>query len=191
MAAAPSPSPLLSCSRSPLRSSSSRPQVNRGAPSTAAAAARSPVARAMVAASGLALQRAAAPCPARTRAGLRPAFLRFVPPVALPPQQLRCCASTVGDGVVSAEASKPRLPRVVVMGSKLIGCGSAIPTLNISNANLSKIVETSDEWIAVQTGIRNRRVLSGRTLEQLPSRVLAAMPRGKGEDELDAASTKV
>ncbi|KAG2569217.1 3-oxoacyl-[acyl-carrier-protein] synthase III, chloroplastic-like [Panicum virgatum] len=115
----------------------------------------------MVAASGLALPRAAAPCPARTRAGLRPAFLRFVPPVALPPQQLRCCASTVDDGVVSAEASKPRLPRVVGMGSKLVGCGSAIPALSISNDNLSKIVETSDEWIAARTGIRNRRVLSG------------------------------
>ena len=57
--------------------------------------------------------------------------------------------------------------RVVGMGSKLIGCGSAIPTLNVSNANLSKIVETSDEWIAVQTGIRNRRVLSGNYVSDL------------------------
>jgi 3-oxoacyl-[acyl-carrier-protein] synthase-3 len=47
------------------------------------------------------------------------------------------------------------------MGSKLVGCGSAIPTLSISNDSLSKIVETSDEWIAARTGIRNRRVLSG------------------------------
>ncbi|CAN6236421.1 unnamed protein product [Urochloa humidicola] len=115
----------------------------------------------MVAASGLALPRAAAPCPARTRAGLLRGFVRFAPPVALPPQQLRCCASTVDDGVVSAEASKPRLPRVVGMGSKLVGCGSAIPALSISNDSLSKIVETSDEWIAARTGIRNRRVLSG------------------------------
>ncbi|CAN6229768.1 unnamed protein product [Urochloa humidicola] len=115
----------------------------------------------MVAASGLALPRAAAPCPARARAGLRSGFIRFAPPVALPPQQLRCCASTVDGGVASAEASKPRLPRVVGMGSKLVGCGSAIPSLSISNDNLSKIVETSDEWIAARTGIRNRRVLSG------------------------------
>nr|CAB3488443.1 unnamed protein product [Digitaria exilis] len=115
----------------------------------------------MVAASSLALPRAAVPCPARSRAGLRAGFLGFAPPVALPAQQLRCCASSVDDGVVSAEASKPRLPRVVGMGSKLVGCGSAIPTLSISNDNLSKIVETSDEWIAARTGIRNRRVLSG------------------------------
>lgn len=51
--------------------------------------------------------------------------------------------------------------RVVGMGSKLVGCGSAIPTLSVSNDDLSNIVETSDEWIAARTGIRNRRVLSG------------------------------
>jgi 3-oxoacyl-[acyl-carrier-protein] synthase-3 len=69
----------------------------------------------MVAASGLALPRAAASCPARTRSVTPAGFLRFAPPVALPPQQqqqqLRCCASTVDDGVVSAEASKTRLSR--------------------------------------------------------------------------------
>ncbi|KAM0825720.1 hypothetical protein ACQ4PT_069366 [Festuca glaucescens] len=47
------------------------------------------------------------------------------------------------------------------MGSKLIGCGSAVPSLTISNDDLSKVVETSDEWIATRTGIRSRRVLSG------------------------------
>jgi 3-oxoacyl-[acyl-carrier-protein] synthase-3 len=54
------------------------------------------------------------------------------------------------------------------MGSKLIGCGSATPSLSVSNDDLSKIVETSDEWIAARTGIRNRRVLSGNeTLREL------------------------
>ena len=57
--------------------------------------------------------------------------------------------------------------RVVGMGSKLVGCGSAIPALSISNDNLSKIVETSDEWIATRTGIRNRRVLSGKYVSGL------------------------
>jgi 3-oxoacyl-[acyl-carrier-protein] synthase-3 len=51
--------------------------------------------------------------------------------------------------------------RVVGKGSKLIGSGSAVPSLTISNDDLSKVVETSDEWIATRTGIRSRRVLSG------------------------------
>ncbi|CAA6673368.1 unnamed protein product [Spirodela intermedia] len=54
-----------------------------------------------------------------------------------------------------------RAGRILVgMGSKLVGCGSAVPKLQISNNDLEKIVETSDEWISVRTGIRNRRVLS-------------------------------
>lgn len=53
------------------------------------------------------------------------------------------------------------LHRLVSKGCKLVGCGSAVPTLQISNDDLSKIVDTSDEWISVRTGIRRRRVLSG------------------------------
>lgn len=42
-----------------------------------------------------------------------------------------------------------------------MGCGSAIPKLQVSNDDLSRLVDTSDEWISVRTGIRNRRILSG------------------------------
>ncbi|KAB1217044.1 3-oxoacyl-[acyl-carrier-protein] synthase 3 A, chloroplastic [Morella rubra] len=51
---------------------------------------------------------------------------------------------------------------LVSKGCKLVGCGSATPTLKVSNDDLAKIVDTSDEWISVRTGIRNRRVLSGK-----------------------------
>ncbi|XP_042004511.1 3-oxoacyl-[acyl-carrier-protein] synthase 3 A, chloroplastic-like isoform X2 [Salvia splendens] len=47
-------------------------------------------------------------------------------------------------------------------GCKLVGCGSAVPSLQISNDDLSKIVDTNDEWISVRTGIRNRRILTGK-----------------------------
>lgn len=47
-------------------------------------------------------------------------------------------------------------------GCKLVGCGSALPSLSISNDDLAKLVDTNDEWISVRTGIRNRRVLSGK-----------------------------
>lgn len=54
-----------------------------------------------------------------------------------------------------------KLCRVVGMGSRLVGCGSAVPTLEVSNDDLAQIVETSDEWISVRTGIHNRRILAG------------------------------
>jgi hypothetical protein len=53
------------------------------------------------------------------------------------------------------------LHRLVSKGCKLVGCGSAVPALQISNDDLSKIVDTNDEWISVRTGIRKRRILSG------------------------------
>ncbi|THU67385.1 hypothetical protein C4D60_Mb05t24090 [Musa balbisiana] len=63
--------------------------------------------------------------------------------------------------VLDSTSSRSCRPRFVGMGSKLVGCGSAVPKLLISNDDLAQIVETSDEWISVRTGIHNRRVLSG------------------------------
>ncbi len=42
------------------------------------------------------------------------------------------------------------------MGVKFIGCGAAAPAAVASNDVLSQFVETSDEWIASRTGIRQR-----------------------------------
>ncbi|KAK8941593.1 hypothetical protein KSP40_PGU011691 [Platanthera guangdongensis] len=77
---------------------------------------------------------------------------------------LRCCAleRCVDDSVLGAtSSSKLQKSRLVSMGSKLVGCGSAVPKTTISNDDLAQFVETSDEWIHVRTGIRNRRVLIG------------------------------
>jgi len=57
--------------------------------------------------------------------------------------------------------SNSNLCRLVTQGCKLVGCGSAVPTLEITNDELAKIVDTSDDWINGRTGIRKRRVLSG------------------------------
>ncbi|GMH26633.1 hypothetical protein Nepgr_028476 [Nepenthes gracilis] len=75
------------------------------------------------------------------------------------------CSTNVADtekhdsGVSPVES---RVPRLVGKGCKLVGCGSAVPKLQISNDDLAKIVDTSDEWISGRTGIRNRHVLSGK-----------------------------
>lgn len=43
-----------------------------------------------------------------------------------------------------------------MLRSVLIGTGSALPRRAVSNAELAKTVDTSDEWIFERTGIRNR-----------------------------------
>ncbi|HNQ36269.1 MAG TPA: beta-ketoacyl-ACP synthase 3, partial [bacterium] len=44
------------------------------------------------------------------------------------------------------------------MGIKLLSTGSYLPDRVLSNADLEKMVETSDEWITTRTGIRERRI---------------------------------
>jgi 3-oxoacyl-[acyl-carrier-protein] synthase-3 len=43
--------------------------------------------------------------------------------------------------------------------SVVLGTGSELPSKVITNTDLEKIVDTSDEWITVRTGIKKRRVL--------------------------------
>ncbi|HET6453717.1 MAG TPA: beta-ketoacyl-ACP synthase III [Armatimonadota bacterium] len=45
-------------------------------------------------------------------------------------------------------------------GAGIIGIGSYAPPKVLTNADLEKIVETTDEWILTRTGIRERRVVS-------------------------------
>lgn len=42
--------------------------------------------------------------------------------------------------------------------SVVLGCGSYLPARALSNADLAKTVDTSDEWIVQRTGIRQRHV---------------------------------
>jgi 3-oxoacyl-[acyl-carrier-protein] synthase-3 len=46
------------------------------------------------------------------------------------------------------------------MGAKVTGTGSHIPAKCLTNADLERLVETSDEWIVQRTGIRTRHILS-------------------------------
>ncbi|KAK9132700.1 hypothetical protein Scep_012228 [Stephania cephalantha] len=73
-----------------------------------------------------------------------------------------CCLAVEGQNKNVSDLSPSPMPRLVTQGCKLIGCGSAVPDLLVSNDDLANIVNTSDEWISVRTGIRNRRILSGK-----------------------------
>jgi 3-oxoacyl-[acyl-carrier-protein] synthase-3 len=43
---------------------------------------------------------------------------------------------------------------------RLVGTGACVPEKVLSNADLMKMVETSEEWILSRTGIRERRIVS-------------------------------
>lgn len=47
-----------------------------------------------------------------------------------------------------------------ITGMKIIGTGSAIPKMEVTNEMLTGFLDTSDEWISTRTGIKSRRVLS-------------------------------
>ncbi len=45
------------------------------------------------------------------------------------------------------------------MGSKILAFGKAVPEKVVTNDDLAKIMDTSDEWITKRTGIKERRVV--------------------------------
>lgn len=47
--------------------------------------------------------------------------------------------------------------------AKIIGTGSSVPETVLSNSDLEKMVETSDEWITSRTGIKERRIADKNT----------------------------
>lgn len=53
------------------------------------------------------------------------------------------------------------------MGCAIIGCGKALPALDVTNDDLTKLVDTSDEWISKRTGIKSRKVAVSETSTML------------------------
>ena len=47
---------------------------------------------------------------------------------------------------------------MTVTRSVVLGCGSYLPARRVTNDDLTKIVDTSDEWIVQRTGIRERHI---------------------------------
>ena len=48
-------------------------------------------------------------------------------------------------------------------GVKILGTGSYLPSRVLTNADLEKMVQTSDEWITTRTGIKERRIADDKT----------------------------
>ncbi len=52
--------------------------------------------------------------------------------------------------------------------SVVLGVGAYLPAKTLSNAELSKLVDTSDEWIVQRTGIKERHIAAeGETTSML------------------------
>jgi 3-oxoacyl-[acyl-carrier-protein] synthase-3 len=52
-------------------------------------------------------------------------------------------------------------PESSLLGVRFIGSGSAVPDRVLTNHDLAQMVDTTDEWIASRTGIRERHIADG------------------------------
>ncbi|WP_038913721.1 beta-ketoacyl-ACP synthase III [Dickeya zeae] len=66
------------------------------------------------------------------------------------------------------------------MYTKILGTGSYLPEQIRTNADLEKMVDTSDEWIVTRTGIRERRIAA-------PDESVASMGYRAAQSALDMA----
>lgn len=53
------------------------------------------------------------------------------------------------------------------MSIRIAGTGSCVPKTVVTNDNLARIMDTSDEWICSRTGIRERRIAVKETTAQI------------------------
>lgn len=72
------------------------------------------------------------------------------------------------------------------IGIAVTGCGSAAPQKVIDNDRLSEVMDTSDEWIASRTGIRQRRLSdSSGSLVQIATEAAKKAIEMSGLDAID------
>ncbi|AJA50001.1 3-oxoacyl-[acyl-carrier-protein] synthase 3 [Clostridium pasteurianum DSM 525 = ATCC 6013] len=68
---------------------------------------------------------------------------------------------------------------------KIIGTGSYAPDRIIKNIDLSKIVDTNDEWISTRTGIKERRITEGENTSFLSTKAALQAIKNADIDPLD------
>jgi len=72
---------------------------------------------------------------------------------------------------------------VSVMRSVVLGCGSYLPSRVVTNSDLSRMVDTTDEWITQRTGIRERRIAAdGETTSDMGIKAAQAALAAAGVD---------
>lgn len=71
------------------------------------------------------------------------------------------------------------------MTTKIIGTGHYVPDCIVTNDDLAQIMDTSDEWIAERTGIRQRRIDTGEGTSQMALKAAKAAVLDAGIDAQD------
>ncbi len=71
--------------------------------------------------------------------------------------------------------------------SKIISTGAYVPRRIVKNDELSKMVETNDEWITSRTGIKQRRISSGEKTYQMAAKAAKKAIENAGieKEEID------
>lgn len=70
---------------------------------------------------------------------------------------------------------------------RIVGTGSCLPKQVVTNDDLSKIMDTSDEWISSRTGIRERHLVVNETTAEMSAEAAkqALLEAGMKAEELD------
>ena len=68
------------------------------------------------------------------------------------------------------------------MTIKITGTGRALPEKIVTNFDMAKLVDTSDEWIRGRTGIAERRISTGDTVSSLAAKACAEALTMAGKD---------
>ena len=77
---------------------------------------------------------------------------------------------------------------MTVIRSQLLGTGYKLPAKVLTNDDLSKMVDTNDEWISTRTGIRSRHIAAaGETTGDLSydAALMAIKNAGIRNEEID------
>lgn len=73
------------------------------------------------------------------------------------------------------------------VGVRIAGSGSALPARRVTNADLEKVMETSDDWIVQRTGIRERRIHDPAAGESTAHLATESVRAALADARLDAA----
>ena len=76
--------------------------------------------------------------------------------------------------------------------TRITGTGSCLPEQIVTNEDLSKVVDTSDEWISSRTGIRERHLAKDETTASMAAEagMRAMQDAGIGAEEVDLLDRK-